>query len=335
MKISQLVPFLCPFGVFTSHYAGSLLLLLVSAFLAHGVERCVLLTNGNLLVGDVQQLAHEVVVKTSTTEMRLPLEDVELVAQSSAKVYAYKAGKTSARPKAKASLIQWCLKHDLVTEAKEEFLQLQKSSPRYDGLTSLRQSLLRHLHSQHDASPRKTILPAGSPVHPDLQFALDRRDQVSKHSMRDFVRTVQPLLLNRCATAGCHGKAAKSSYQLIGSRAALSHGTTHRNLGATLQRIGGPTQQSLLWQSATQLHGGMERGLADDELAKLHQWLQTISSDLGRFSQSQAVQQVTAVFEADGSDPFDPAEFNSLHASIAGTSKPLEAEARLPRDETP
>ena len=56
---------------------------------------------------------------------------------------------------------------------------------------------------------------------------------------QDFSSRVQPLLVNRCATAGCHGTGSKQEFQLhrikVGQRASRSQ--VEHNLSVVLDRI--------------------------------------------------------------------------------------------------
>ncbi len=309
-----------PFSGFLSHVQRhsvkrlvfsmlSVAMLLVSTAASNAIERAVLLKNGNLLRGQVQQLGNETVVRTGTSEMRLPTSDVQLVAKTTSDIYKYKSARSSKTARSRAELIRWCLKHDLAQEAQAELVALAAAYPEDPRVKLLHRNVANY-QAKHASS--KSVLPSQSPLHPDLQFATTHVGNLSSDTLRDFVRGVQPILLNRCAMAGCHGKSPQSSYHLLG-HGRIPRNLSHRNLGATLRQLGGPAENSLLWMSATQKHGGMKRTLSSAETNRLGNWIARATRELGISVQSTGdVRQATAQFEADGSDPFDPAEFNSL-----------------------
>lgn len=289
-----------------------------------GEQRFVALTNGNVLQGDVQQLAEHVIVRTPTSEIRLAPSDVDVVAPSLVKIYQRKTQLASNGPSAREQLIIWCLRNNLPAEAKQEFRILRQRFPAYARLKIVEQQIQKF---RSDLKP--TTLPGSSPLHPDSQFAQERLKQLSKPTLADFARTVQPLMNNRCGLARCHGKGSTNSFQLLGlGRSSIPRNLMHRNLGAALRKIDGPAQQSLLWMSASSPHGGMQRKLRKEELSKLYQWIARVSHELGReLGREQgsqrgvsAVSQASAELPLDDIDPFDPAEFNAQSASPPATS---------------
>ncbi len=157
----------------------------------------------------------------------------------------------------------------------------------------------------------RSVLPTPAPQPRDRQFALDRLGILSSTAVSTYVREIQPLLVNRCATAGCHGKGGTTSFSL--TRAKPSASVTQRNLGAVLQQIEGfPPSQSLLWISSSSPHGGLDvKPLKDVELQRLLPWVETVYGELE--SHSGGIQLAAAEIPLDPDvDPFDPAEFNSL-----------------------
>lgn len=272
-------------------------------------ERVALLTNGNILRGEIQQLGGSVIVKTETSELHLPSADVELVRPDLRQVYEVKASKlTPQAASSRASLIRWCLRHNLRSEANHELRRLAHFHPRHPGIDTLRKQVQRQpIH-------RTTLLPTESPLHQDVQFAKKHLDVLSKGTVSDFVHTVQPLLTNRCAMAGCHGKTTQSPYTLLsGLKGRAPQSVTHRNLGATLRQIGHyPTEQTLLWMSARAPHGGAKKpALSAHEQEKVFAWIQRVNADQGVASRPR-VTKASNESPVQDVDPFDPRRFNEL-----------------------
>lgn len=272
-------------------------------------ERVALLKNGNILRGEIRQLAETVIVKTRTSELRLAAADVELVRASLRQVYEAKAAPLAPHAASqRVHLIRWCLRHNLRAEANLELGRLAHFHPKLPGIEILRKQVERQ--QPH----RTTVLPAESPLHQDVQFARKQLEVLSKGTVSEFVRSVQPLLSNRCAMAGCHGKASKSPYTLLsGLKGRAPQSVTHRNLGATLRQIGRyPTEQTLLWMSARAPHGGAKApALSAEEQNKVFAWIQRVNADQG-VARPPSVAKATHETPVPQADPFDPRRFNEL-----------------------
>lgn len=278
-------------------------------------ERTVVLRNGNVLEGDVSRQETQIVIRTATSELRLPWHEVELVSRDLHTAYLTKSRRARyADPAVRAKLIGWCLKVGLRTEAQRELQSLRQEVPDLERLELLE----RQVRSDRSTS-RQTILPSAAPLPADRQFAAERLDRLSKPTVSEFTRRVQPLLLHRCGLAGCHGKGTSTGYTLIGSLGSKpAAGTTQRNLGATLRRIDiTAPRQSLLWMSANSSHGGSsKKPMGEQDLDMLAGWMDRVTRELAAgepFMNRESLQ----ARQDEGPDPFDPAEFNAQANSTA------------------
>lgn len=270
---------------------------------AHGVQRTVVLTNGNVIQGDVRQINDHVVIRSTSSEIRVPNSEIDLVARDLQAAYRAKAAAISGpSSRRRTQLIRWCLRVGLPAEARQQLGVFQQASPRHPDL--------EHLALQIDsyrAEMKNTTLPTKSPLPLNRQYALDRLDQLSKETVSEFVRHVQPLMSNRCGLAGCHGKASGSKFSLltVGSRRP-DIGTTHGNLGAVLQQIGNTApQQTLLWMSANSAHGKLKKKpMSAAELNRLAAWIQRVHGELEQEMSSQTIAQTS--YEAPIDDGVDP-----------------------------
>lgn len=301
-------------------------LLSLAGTLAAG-ERVVVLKNGSVIHGKVEQMANEIVVHTKSATLSLTPEEVYLVSDDLASVYEHKAAMTSAMGlEAHERFVLWCLRAGMRAEAHHQLASLRQRAPQYPRLR-----LLSNLVRSHRADRNTTTLPTTSPIPGDTQFAQDHLAQLSKSTVGDFVRYVQPLMLNRCGQANCHGRATSTSFALVGSpRSGAPARLTHRNLGATLQRLAAPAAQTMLWMSANAPHGPLKRKpLQDAELLRLFRWVERACDELGQ-NRDVGVSQASAERPLDeGGDPFDPAEFNSqtrIDGTKAEAEGPSEAE---------
>lgn len=273
-------------------------------------EKTVVLTNGNVLRGEVQQTSRHTIIRTAKSQLNIPADDVELIAFTLDDAFQIKAAKISGRAARKREeFVKWCLKVGLKVRAQEQLQKLRQLAPDYPNLDLLTRRVDKFRNGIAD-----NPFTAKSPVPLDQQYALDRINDLSNGTLAEFTRRVEPLMSNRCALAGCHGKAASSSFALRRSRNA-SIRTTHSNLGATLQRIDKESpQHTLLWMSANSAHGKLKRKpLSDADLDLLALWIARVQRELDANTESSVrVASYTEPIDPN-KDPFDPDAFNQLN----------------------
>jgi len=88
-----------------------------------------------------------------------------------------------------------------------------------------------------------------------------------------FTKSIQPILLNGCAAAGCHGDQSKNDFRLHGPLRlhGMTQQLTRRNLYSVLQTFDPKEpEKSPLLAAMTQPHGGLKKPIfsaGDDKLA--------------------------------------------------------------------
>lgn len=280
-----------------------------------------LLRNGNVIQGQITRAGdYYLVTFGEHGQAKLAARDVETVCLDLDDAYRYKlAIITGATAAPHLDLAQWCLRHDLLVQADEQLAEAIRKEPKNPRIAALQRRLklarevpapkpARHVATATTVSPEqldKTIgaLPAGT--------------------MEKFAAVAQPILLNRCATGGCHGQAAKSDFRLLRPAAGQSPSTrfTQRNLYAVLQHLdqARPADSPLLKLPQTR-HGGASPLFdkrSQPQLDELTAWVRhalatpspsppaTISRTLPHLSQQPdaAVQQAAAISEVDPAAP--------------------------------
>jgi hypothetical protein len=298
---------------------------------ARAADTVVVLRNGNVIEGDVSRVGDRFVIRRQGSEIRLPEADVWLTAADLRRAYRQIAGQVNRQAGGHARLAHWCWRHELRDEAAEQLTLARRANPDYPGLTELE----RHIASADNG--RQVRLPAAAP-QPDIPALDGVRDRLSKRTMLDFTVSVQPLVLNRCANATCHGPATKTAYQLARPprTAPMTRSLTEKNLSATLGMIDihEPTN-SLLLLSARAPHGGAPCRLDESQRELLTGWVMRAAAEIdGRRAPSpdtvvrdtDAIPPLHAPEPGDepatghrerggaaGNDPFDPDIFNRLH----------------------
>ena len=115
---------------------------------------------------------------------------------------------------------------------------------------------------------------------------LKRVKQIEPLAIQVFASQLQPLLLNRCAVAGCHGPNPRSSYQLITARwtKTIPQNITLRNLYNSLQFVNfAKPEDSAILTLATSPHGGLKLPLVSlkqepGQLKTLVNWVRIVTS---------------------------------------------------------
>jgi hypothetical protein len=177
-------------------------------------------------------------------------------------------------------------------------------------------------------------------------------DKAPRWARALFVRQIQPLIVQSCATSGCHQCGSESNFQLnrLATDGAGHPDATLHNLSATLAHIDWQaTAQSSLLERARQAHGpeGSSTTLADSKWQVLEGWVEQLA-EAHQLEQQQVAAQpqgskrpgsnqtirppalLTAtrigsemesaappgeIRLASAVDPFDPAAFNARQAA--------------------
>ncbi len=248
-----------------------------------------LLRNGQTFSGAIVKSSanqpHYTLIDDSGNQLRFPSDQVEFVSDSILEVYAYRRA-TQIRNNAPAclALAQWCMQSRLFDQAQEQIDNAITIAGRTTTITRLevRLDLLRSPPTGHTSQPNGT---ASSTQIISADQVRQRIDQFPDAVVHQFIRSVQPLLLNRCALAGCHGPSPKSGFVLFRTTATrpVPHRISQRNLYNTLTTLDllQPVNSSLL-TAATTVHGRQKQPVLDidasKEIAHLVNWVRVVAS---------------------------------------------------------
>lgn len=216
-----------------------------------------ILQNGEVIAGKITQSGNRFYVALPHGELRLRAEDVALRCKDLRDGYQKKrAALAGTRAEEHHDLAQWCLHHGLLDEAETEIRHaatIDRGHPKLK-LLARRLELAR-------ATPAETR-PAPAAAQPPASDAADLEQltrSVPAPVMQRFTTTVQPLLVNSCASGSCHGVASKSSFTLtkIRGQGDRARRQTLRNLMAVMEIIDQkrPLESQLLTQPI-EPHGG-------------------------------------------------------------------------------
>jgi hypothetical protein len=278
-------------------------------------------------------------------------------------------------------LTRWCLVNDLLPRAAEHYAIIVAQAPDHPRVKQLgielQERLLRdekfraflgmnspppiakHPADTHSvSSPNSTLVPASQAAVSTASASAPGVVQASNTQLagiqhpeiaRQFTERVQPILLNRCSQAACHGAQSSTTFRLAPPYGSGAARLTAENLSSVLKLISlNPNEVSLLTHYATQPHGIQPApaiALNENKLIQeLESWIALVrnpvvlavgSNSSGPGSQVRTAEQlnfepfsaaVTLIpvdpatvplrqvprqqVAAPDADPFDPAEFN-------------------------
>ena len=210
-------------------------------------EGYLLLTNGEVVAGKVTHAGDFYHVALPKGELRLKAREVDLWADRLADLYlAQRERLSDGNSDDHLSLADWCLKNGLIESAREELADVRKLDPEHPRVAMLARRL--DLADQPPAEKRaKSVATAEGITNKDLDRFIRG---LPRGTVESFTNTIQPLLLNYCSAAGCHGPKSENGLKL--ARASLagkgSRRITQRNLHSAWRFVDrdSPAQSKLL-----------------------------------------------------------------------------------------
>lgn len=256
----------------------------------------IVLREGGVLEGEIVCDGDRYLVSSGSRTINVDAANIEMVCGSLEEAYDKQRGAIE-RPTAEThlTLAEWCLRHGLLSQAAHELAEARALDARHPELQLLERRF---------AVAREQRREATTPQGPIVEHAPDDRAEAPKSpsseqrdlraiaselpegAIHGFTRRIQPLLVNSCATAGCHQTGGPHEFQLDRS---LLHGmgnrrsTTH-NLQATLALVNRERpEESPLLTIPRRPHGDMEQavfGAHDAELVQaLVDWVALVTYD--------------------------------------------------------
>jgi len=220
------------------------------------VPSVLLLQNGQVIEGNISRAGDTYFVGLPNGEIRIKAGSVELWCRSLEEGYQRKrAAIQRGNVHDHLDLAQWCIHHGLDSHAKGELDDAIAADPTHPMIGLLQRRLQAAVRPPKD--PAELAEPAADPpVSPEDLDRLIRG--MPDGSVEAFTQSIQPLLMNNCTAAGCHGPDTPNEFRLLRFPPGEppSRRLTQRNLHATLQWIDReePAASPLL-SAATRPHG--------------------------------------------------------------------------------
>jgi hypothetical protein len=319
----------------------------------------VLLHNGEVLqgriLGDGQRYRIELADGGAAV---LPHRDIWRVERSLRDLYEFRLQDAERHGgAAHFDLARWCLKQQLYAEASVQVAIAQRADLDAEMLRDLRARIEVAVSNRQRQAARPTIpvrqISAPDPLA-DRESAVPQpvhASELSPPALEEFSKSIQPLLINRCGNATCHGRASQTDFRLAEPprRALYTPRLTQRNAAASLQYVNfAASSASGLLEWSARPHAGMKSAaLNQEQLESLRRWLATVTGkspadEAAKRSASTALAprglpcppDPKATLEVDSShleatdmdhgadqaqaagesgDPFDPQAFNRRH----------------------
>lgn len=236
---------------------------------AQPVQGMVVLRNGEVLAGKITKFEDLYLVDLAHGRIRVKQADVELICGSMEEGYQKKRATIQVgNVHDHLDLAQWCLRHNLLGQASVELADARVADPKNPMVGAL-QHRLKMAMEPPIPSGTKTPLPSG-PSTGELDRMLRG---MPRGAVETFTQSVQPVLLNHCASGGCHGSQSETGLRLYRSVGTTSsRRMTQRNIHSVLSFIDleKPSSSRLL-VAASGPHGTAEHAIFGEREAAQYQ----------------------------------------------------------------
>ena len=195
-----------------------------------------LLRNGSVLHGEILRSGDRYEVGLEDGDLRIRADDVQFVGASLEECYEHqRLGIEFDSVGDHLDLSEWCLRHGLISESGRELRNAIACDPTHPRCSLVERRLMLAIEG-----PPEPV--ASEPARIDAPTS-DELDQMVRSmptgTVETFTNTIQPILVNQCSTAGCHGPATSSSLRLmrVAADRTQSRRATQRNLHSVLTNI--------------------------------------------------------------------------------------------------
>lgn len=251
--------------------------------------------NGTVMAGTISQSDGWYEVRGKYGNVQVPAALVKMRCSSLAEAYLRLHELTVALHSANShvTLAKWCVTNQLDKEAVQELNDALKLEPDRDDVQRMLRQVTESLDAGRKASPPRAE--SEDPVRTPRQEASATEEGatlggLSLPNALHYTRRIQPLLVNTCATAGCHNRESRSGFQLshVAPGKSSNRHASEANLAAVLEQIdlAKPTDSRLLTVPRGR-HGRHGRPIfagprGDEQFVELESWVLSVARDGGR-----------------------------------------------------
>ena len=202
-------------------------------------DSLLLMKSGRIVSGQIGEGAGGYLVKNPSGSMLIPFGDVMFEAKDMHEIYL-KQRNSMKFPTANShlDLARWCISNKLIEEAKSELKDAIRLEPKRSESRLMLQRLMGKTEKNRPTVNEKIkeAVLTKQMSRPDEATSLTG---ISREQSAIFVRKIQPVLLNKCGNASCHGSAAKSEFRLtqVHRRYGNQRVSVEKNLAEVLRWI--------------------------------------------------------------------------------------------------
>lgn len=279
-------------------------------------ERILVLRTGRVMKGRIKTISTGWLISTDRGNAVIPFEQVHLDADDLHGAYL-RLRIQNGRPTVASHLrlAEWCLSQNILAEAARELRDALEKDPVNETARLMLNRIDNEIH-------RRTPQPEPSEQPTDVVILRKRETEVpdnevqslsglSPDTAREFVASIQPLLLNKCGNARCHGSAAKNEFKLTKLRSGSGNSriVSERNLAAVLKDLQpGPNNRTRLTKIVRGTHVGktiFNGRYGTVQMATLQTWMKTAARELSFELQSGETTAFSNKSPASNSPAFD------------------------------
>ena len=250
-------------------------------------NQVLVLESGRIMKGRVSRSPNGYVVEHLAGRLVIPFDEVRVVGDSLTDAY-HRLRESFPEPTASThyDLARWCWTYHLRDDARAELVLALDRDPDFDDARDLLERIdeqLKMARKQKALQALETQTAAAAAESGEVESLAG----LSRETAARFSTRVQPLLINKCGNASCHGPQSTSSFQLESTRGGGAGHRIHseRNLAALLEYLDleRPGKSRLLAE-LTANHGGRNRAIffgsaGQRQLETLREWVQSVASE--------------------------------------------------------
>lgn len=243
--------------------------------------RFLVLFDGRVVEGSVEERPGGYLIHQSSGAIVLPFEMIRVAATSLTEAYE-KQRDNFAFPTANdhLTLAQWCYSNRLFAQANAELEAVLRLEPQ--------RSEARELLKLVDDATRRQAARHTASRGPESGTGERTSGRIRTETHAAFIGRIQPLLVNKCGNATCHGTASTNGFRLANVRTGLRHQRlqSDHNLAAVLAQISAehPQQSPLLLKPQDRempVHRGVFFGATgDNQVQMLRDWISGAAADI-------------------------------------------------------
>lgn len=288
-----------------------------------------LLKNGEALNGRITHAGDQYYVSLKFGVIQVKATEVEMSAESLAEIYERKRAKLKPGIEGHLELADWCMREHLLDSAAKEVDEAKAIDARHPRLVYLQRRLV--VARQPAAAQPAHVAAVTGPTNDELDRFIRG---MPEHTVETFTSTIQPLLMNNCATAGCHGPRSSGKLRLtrLPLNGPVGRRLTQRNLHSVWQTINhADFAASPLLTQPVERHGTAKAAIfTSREGAQYRQLLGWVREATRRKKPGQPATVGTPVRHLAQAKPTEAPSASASAPADPSAEPPIEAEADGP-----